>query len=291
MADQPAGWQPDPTGRHELRYWDGSKWTDDVSSRGLQGKDDLSTAPPAVAPTATLPTVTSEKTRSKLPLVIGGIGAALVLLTVGAALGGGGSKPTTAVAAQASSSQDTTSTSAAPEEIAPAPTAALPVETTRKPVIVDAPATTAAPRPTSPPTTAAPVTAATIAAPATTSPRPTTTTVPCPTGNVTTAITKVQVVKDNGGGYYDMRVEGTVTNNRSAAVVADYVEYAYLRGGAQVDDGTVFTNKALQPGETLSWVETDFIKSDGGAPDSAQANKVEYHWQDPNISSYRCPAG
>ncbi len=28
-----AGWNPDPTGRHELRYWDGSTWTDHVSDR------------------------------------------------------------------------------------------------------------------------------------------------------------------------------------------------------------------------------------------------------------------
>ena len=28
------GWQPDPTGRHEYRYWDGGTWTDDVSDAG-----------------------------------------------------------------------------------------------------------------------------------------------------------------------------------------------------------------------------------------------------------------
>ena len=26
----PAGWLPDPTGQHELRYWDGTEWTDSV---------------------------------------------------------------------------------------------------------------------------------------------------------------------------------------------------------------------------------------------------------------------
>ena len=26
--DIPAGWQPDPRGRHEYRYWDGTQWTD-----------------------------------------------------------------------------------------------------------------------------------------------------------------------------------------------------------------------------------------------------------------------
>jgi len=30
----PAGWHPDPTGRHELRYWDGLAWTQSVSDDG-----------------------------------------------------------------------------------------------------------------------------------------------------------------------------------------------------------------------------------------------------------------
>ncbi|HEU0170916.1 MAG TPA: DUF2510 domain-containing protein [Acidimicrobiales bacterium] len=33
------GWQPDPSGRHEYRYWDGSTWTDDVSDAGLTSVD------------------------------------------------------------------------------------------------------------------------------------------------------------------------------------------------------------------------------------------------------------
>ncbi len=33
------GWNPDPTGRHEYRYWDGGRWTDDVSDHGVTGVD------------------------------------------------------------------------------------------------------------------------------------------------------------------------------------------------------------------------------------------------------------
>ena len=32
-------WYPDPSGRHELRYWDGTAWTEHVSSNGRQGVD------------------------------------------------------------------------------------------------------------------------------------------------------------------------------------------------------------------------------------------------------------
>ena len=35
----PPAWQPDPTGRHESRYWDGNRWTEHVSDGGVQGTD------------------------------------------------------------------------------------------------------------------------------------------------------------------------------------------------------------------------------------------------------------
>ncbi|KRB76991.1 Tellurium resistance protein [Nocardioides sp. Root190] len=37
-----AAWHPDPTGRHELRYWDGSQWTDHVSDQGVQSTSSVS---------------------------------------------------------------------------------------------------------------------------------------------------------------------------------------------------------------------------------------------------------
>ncbi len=39
-----AGWFPDPGGRHELRYYDGSQWTEHVSSHGRQGTEPLRSA-------------------------------------------------------------------------------------------------------------------------------------------------------------------------------------------------------------------------------------------------------
>lgn len=35
----PAAWSKDPTGRHELRYWDGAQWTDHVSDKGVASTD------------------------------------------------------------------------------------------------------------------------------------------------------------------------------------------------------------------------------------------------------------
>ena len=38
-ATAPASWLPDPRGRHEFRYWDGTKWTDHVSDNGVPSTD------------------------------------------------------------------------------------------------------------------------------------------------------------------------------------------------------------------------------------------------------------
>lgn len=35
----PADWYKDPSGRYEHRYWDGTKWTDNVSRAGVTYKD------------------------------------------------------------------------------------------------------------------------------------------------------------------------------------------------------------------------------------------------------------
>ena len=39
VATTPAGWYPDPSGRFEMRYWDGTAWTEHVSRQGQQYTD------------------------------------------------------------------------------------------------------------------------------------------------------------------------------------------------------------------------------------------------------------
>lgn len=68
MTEHGPGWHADPGGRHEHRYWDGARWTDDVADAGVTSRDPLSAAatgaggatdPTVVSssdPTATLPT-------------------------------------------------------------------------------------------------------------------------------------------------------------------------------------------------------------------------------------------
>lgn len=45
-ADSPANWYPDPSERHELRYWDGFQWTAHVVSQHVQSVDPLAPFPP-----------------------------------------------------------------------------------------------------------------------------------------------------------------------------------------------------------------------------------------------------
>lgn len=37
----PAAWAPDPAGKHELRWWDGSAWTEHISDHGQPGTDPI----------------------------------------------------------------------------------------------------------------------------------------------------------------------------------------------------------------------------------------------------------
>src|SRR5204862_1995792 len=67
MTDNPASWQPDPTGKHDHRYWDGTQWTDNVADAGVAATDPYGAAPvasPEEAPTAVTPIESPDTTAS-----------------------------------------------------------------------------------------------------------------------------------------------------------------------------------------------------------------------------------
>jgi hypothetical protein len=39
VASLAARWLPDPTGRHQYRYWDGGVWTENVYDAGVESRD------------------------------------------------------------------------------------------------------------------------------------------------------------------------------------------------------------------------------------------------------------
>jgi hypothetical protein len=55
----PAAWHPDPLGRHEHRYWDGTRWTEHVADGGVSGHDPIEAPPTASSMGATQPTATA----------------------------------------------------------------------------------------------------------------------------------------------------------------------------------------------------------------------------------------
>jgi hypothetical protein len=59
MTDNAPGWQPDPTGRHEHRYWDGTQWTDNVSDAGVASTDAYAASAPDVTAEAAAPEATA----------------------------------------------------------------------------------------------------------------------------------------------------------------------------------------------------------------------------------------
>jgi uncharacterized protein YxjI len=71
----PPNWHPDPFGRHELRYWDGSQWTEHVSSHGRQSTD---------PPTGGAHVPTTQRKTEKIVADVAKVGAATGLQ------GGGG---------------------------------------------------------------------------------------------------------------------------------------------------------------------------------------------------------
>jgi hypothetical protein len=66
MNSPAPGWHPDPTSRHQYRYWDGTSWTDDVADGGVASTDTLQQGPAAAAdpnPTASDATQRVDPTR------------------------------------------------------------------------------------------------------------------------------------------------------------------------------------------------------------------------------------
>ena len=74
-----AGWFDDPTGAHEMRYWDGDEWTDHVADGGVSFRSPSRGAPTAAVPAPAIGTpLPRSRPLFKTPLLI-----LLVLLFVG----------------------------------------------------------------------------------------------------------------------------------------------------------------------------------------------------------------
>jgi hypothetical protein len=87
-----AGWYPDPNGRHELRYWDGSAWTEHISDAGEAGSDPVgdttqASATPFAETTQVTPTVADQALdgaeSAQVPWAPIAAGIAVLVLVIG----------------------------------------------------------------------------------------------------------------------------------------------------------------------------------------------------------------
>lgn len=69
MTDSTPGWQPDPTGKHDHRYWDGEQWTENVSDAGVASIDAYE-APTVDEPTAAMDAPADEPAPVDEPTVV-----------------------------------------------------------------------------------------------------------------------------------------------------------------------------------------------------------------------------
>ena len=60
-GDTPSQWARDPTGRNELRYWNGSQWSDHVSNQGVASVDPIRQDTPTTNDTRVLTRLTKTK--------------------------------------------------------------------------------------------------------------------------------------------------------------------------------------------------------------------------------------
>lgn len=89
-------WHPDPFHRHELRWWDGTRWSDNVMDQGVAAIDPVQVQTPGMTwptpsistpntppPTMVMPTTPAPAPKKNTGLVIGGV-AAVAALGIGA---------------------------------------------------------------------------------------------------------------------------------------------------------------------------------------------------------------
>jgi hypothetical protein len=131
---QPAEWYSDPSGRYQYRYWDGSQWTNQVSSGGPSAVDPnpldvtVINTPPAPGsqaalaqqpePAAPQPAVqVSQKSGGMgLGVILGALVALVVVIILVAMLMAGSDDDTTDTTLPTDTTEEPAPTEAPPEE-------------------------------------------------------------------------------------------------------------------------------------------------------------------------------
>jgi hypothetical protein len=117
---QPAEWYSDPSGRYQYRYWDGSQWTNQVSSGGPSAVDPnpldvtVINTPPAPGSQAAL--AQQPEPAAPQPAVLGALVALVVVIILVAMLMAGSDDDTTDTTLPTDTTEEPAPTEAPPEE-------------------------------------------------------------------------------------------------------------------------------------------------------------------------------
>lgn len=82
----PPAWYPDPTGRHDHRWWDGAEWTSHVADAGAAGTDPLPAALSAPTAGADGATTAGAGGPAAAPAAAPGVAVAALVVGLAAAL-------------------------------------------------------------------------------------------------------------------------------------------------------------------------------------------------------------
>ncbi|HET8931610.1 MAG TPA: phospholipid scramblase-related protein [Acidimicrobiales bacterium] len=77
----PPGWYPDPMGRHEYRWYDGTAWSDSVASGGRQSSDPMQAAPPTAVVGTTEPAKVQHQVTEQAHIAPGAVTGGGTLFT------------------------------------------------------------------------------------------------------------------------------------------------------------------------------------------------------------------
>jgi hypothetical protein len=72
LSTNGSGWHPDPTGRHQYRWWDGTVWSDAVADQGVERRDPIGGSAPVAQPQQQPPVSGGYAPAQQQPPVSGG---------------------------------------------------------------------------------------------------------------------------------------------------------------------------------------------------------------------------
>ena len=128
-GEHPAAWYPDPNKPQQLRWWDGSKWTDHVHAPQAPDGPQAASAPAQPPPSAGAPP-RQKKAWYKRTWVMITAGIVALIVIISAASGGGGDSGSTSGNENAGSNENAADQSPSSQEAAPQGTPGKPNEAT-----------------------------------------------------------------------------------------------------------------------------------------------------------------